>query len=190
MKDVQKYMLLKKNRTNLRQWLIRVRNNVIENFELPETPDKEGAKIVKKFKTRDDVVKNAEEAFKAVAEKKRTRRDLMDSDSDTSVESEVEKTPTKSTDNASDYSPITTTSISDLGMSKLSTAESDQSPLIDVAKIVTKLFPDFAEGNKILSIRLNKYNKCLQYAFMDDEDTHAYADADSVILPDWLFQTQ
>jgi hypothetical protein len=55
---------LKKNRTNLRQWLLRLRNNLIEDFELPETPDKEEVNRAKKAKKNaDDVQKEVAMAF-------------------------------------------------------------------------------------------------------------------------------
>jgi hypothetical protein len=55
------FYALKKNRSNLRQWLLRLRNNLIEDFELPETPDKEEVKRAKKVK------KNSEDVQKEVA---------------------------------------------------------------------------------------------------------------------------
>jgi hypothetical protein len=55
---------LKKNRANLRKWLIRLRNNLIEDFELPETPDKEEVNRAKKSKKNaDDVQKEVAMAF-------------------------------------------------------------------------------------------------------------------------------
>lgn len=46
--DVTTITILKKNRTNQRQWLTRIRNNIISDFELPDTPHKVDVKNVKK----------------------------------------------------------------------------------------------------------------------------------------------
>jgi hypothetical protein len=55
---------LKKNRSNLRQWLHRLRNNLIEDFELPETPDKDEINRAKKAKkTSQDVEREVAMAF-------------------------------------------------------------------------------------------------------------------------------
>jgi hypothetical protein len=53
--DVNQYSKLKKNRSNLRQWLLRIRNNVILDFELPETPMTIIENKKKKAKTVEDV---------------------------------------------------------------------------------------------------------------------------------------
>lgn len=39
--DKKKWLQLKKNRNNIRQWLIRLRTNVILDIDLPETPDRD-----------------------------------------------------------------------------------------------------------------------------------------------------
>lgn len=40
---------------NLRQWLVRLRNNIIADMELPETPDKSDAAFANKQKTAQNV---------------------------------------------------------------------------------------------------------------------------------------
>jgi hypothetical protein len=92
--DKVKYNNLKKNRTNLRQWLIRLRNNLIMDLELPETPDKNElarAKKARTMKTPEQVQKEAtEELANARAGTKRTVTTEMDCDEDNTTEQDCD----------------------------------------------------------------------------------------------------
>ena len=69
-------LLIKKNRRNIRDFLRRIRDNIIGCWELPETPDKVAEQANKKSKTKGGLVKEVNNSFEELG--KRSKEQMND----------------------------------------------------------------------------------------------------------------
>jgi hypothetical protein len=66
------YHKIIEGRTNQRTWICKLRNNLIHDFELPETPDRTEVQRQKKAKiTEEDVQKKVQASYGKIAEKRK-----------------------------------------------------------------------------------------------------------------------
>lgn len=70
-KNRPEYMLLKTNRGNLRRFITRVKNGIVAEFELPETPDAREKKAPATKKSKTDIATDIENDLSTASEKQK-----------------------------------------------------------------------------------------------------------------------
>jgi hypothetical protein len=86
----ESYDRLRKNRSKIRKFMSKMVQTVIDCFELPEMPDKEGESAKKKAKTKEDVAKSAQEKFSQVAKDTQKKQREATEPMDLTVEADKE----------------------------------------------------------------------------------------------------
>ena len=93
-------ILIKKNRRNIREFLRRIRDNIIGCWELPETPDKVAEQANKKSKTKKSLVNEVNNSFEELG--KRSKEQMLDEEEDGEEGEMIEESSTGITNDISE----------------------------------------------------------------------------------------
>ena len=93
-------LIIKKNRRNIRNFLQRIRDNLIGCWELPETPDKVAEQANKKSKTKEALVNEVNNSFEELG--KRSKEQMNDEEYEEEGGEMIEEASTGITDDVSE----------------------------------------------------------------------------------------